>query len=114
MTMAIPQSGIFALGTRAHAYLEHDLSLWAEPRDLVIAAARVCDPRATVGGVGVVCGFRPELWGASCPAKAPRHAAGFSRPIVGDDGYTIPATNTTSCSGPRPRLTTLSSTSQCP
>lgn len=91
MTMAIPQSGIFALGTQAHAYLEYDLSLWAEPRDLVVAAAGVCEPRATVGGVNLVCGFRPELWAASCPAKAARDVASFSRPIVGDDGYTIPA-----------------------
>jgi porphyrinogen peroxidase len=91
MTMAIPQPGIFALGTQAHAYLEYDLSLWAEPRDLVVAAAGVCEPRATVGGVNLVCGFRPELWGASCPAKAARDVASFSQPIVGDDGYTIPA-----------------------
>lgn len=90
--MAIPQPGIFALGTRAHAYLEYDLSLWAEPRDLVDAAAGVCESRATtVGGVNLVCGFRPELWDASYPAKAVRNTASFSQPIVGDDGYTIPA-----------------------
>lgn len=91
MMMAIPQSGIFALGARAHAYLEYDLSLWAEPRDLVLATAGVCEPWATVGGVNLVCGFRPELWGASYPAKAPRDVVSFSQPIVGDDGYTIPA-----------------------
>ena len=49
-------------------------------------------PGADVGSANLVCGFRPELWAAANPAKAPRHTVGFIQPIVGDDGYTMPAT----------------------
>ncbi len=92
MTMPSPQPGVFAVGSQAHAYLEYDLRLWAEPSDLVSVAARLYVPGADVGSANLVCGFRPELWAAASPAKAPRHTVGFIGPIVGDDGYTMPAT----------------------
>jgi len=90
--MASPQPGIFALGSQSHDWLEYDLALWAEPRDLVNMVAGLFAARSTVGNLNLVCGFRPELWAASNPGKAPRHANGFLRPIVGADGYTMPAT----------------------
>jgi putative iron-dependent peroxidase len=90
--VAIPQTGIFALGTAAHAYLEMDLSASADPLSLVSAAGRISEPRTTMGGVNVVTGFRPELWRAAVPAAAPEHCAGFTAPVVGRDGYTMPAT----------------------
>lgn len=92
MTMATPQPGIFALGTQAHAFLEYDLPPRAEPHDLVGRAANLSVRRTTVGNRNLVCGFRPELWAAVNPASAPRNANSFTEPIVGIDGYTMPAT----------------------
>ena len=43
--------------------------------------------RRPTSGTPQVCGFPPELWAASCLAKAARDVASFSRPIVGDDGH---------------------------
>src|SRR6188472_1239530 len=86
-----PQTGIFALGTPSHAYLEfaaHD----AESADqLVRAVAGLREPRTTMGGVNLVAGFRPELWRRASPDDAPQ-AAGFDEAIVGADGYTMAAT----------------------
>jgi len=90
--MALPQTGIFALGTLAHAYLEFDLDPDAEPSAMVATAAGLGEPRTTLGGVNLVTGIRPELWAAVAPAPAPRHAASFDQPVVGRDGYTMPAT----------------------
>jgi putative iron-dependent peroxidase len=60
-----PQSGIFALGTASHAYLE----LRAKDADaLVPAVAALREPRTTMGGVNLVAGFRPELWPGDVPA----------------------------------------------
>jgi putative iron-dependent peroxidase len=39
-----------------------------------------------------VAGFRPELWASMAPDVAPAQLAGFNEPIVGADGYTLPAT----------------------
>lgn len=90
--MPLPQTGIFALGTLAHAYLEFDLAPGAEPIAMVAAAAGVSEPRTTMGGVNLVTGIRPELWASVAPEHAPRHAASFEAPVVGPDGYTMPAT----------------------
>ena len=90
--MPMPQTGIFALGTLAHAYLEFDLALGAEAIAMVAAAAGVSEPRTTMGGVNLVTGIRPELWASVAPEHAPRHAASFEAPVVGPDGYTMPAT----------------------
>jgi porphyrinogen peroxidase len=86
--MPLPQTGIFALGTLAHAYLEFDLEPGAEPAAMVATAAGVAEPRTTMGGVNLVTGIRPELWAGHLPPDA----AGFETPVVGPDGYTMPAT----------------------
>ncbi len=90
--MALPQTGIFALGNPSHAYLEFDLVQGADALTLVTAVANLSEPRTTMGGVNLVTGFRPELWSAAAPAHAPRDLAGFDQPVVGVDGYTMPAT----------------------
>jgi porphyrinogen peroxidase len=90
--MALPQTGIFALGTLAHSYLEFDLAPGADPAGMVAAAATLDEPRTTMGGVNLVTGFRPETWAAVAPEHAPRHASSFAEPVVGRDGYTMPAT----------------------
>jgi putative iron-dependent peroxidase len=64
MTMPVAQSGIFALGTGSHSYLEFDLLEQADSLTLVQAIANLREPRTTTGGVNLVVGFRPSLWGA--------------------------------------------------
>ena len=88
--MASPQSGIFALGTASHAFLEFDASP-ADAVPLCSRAARIREMR-TIGAVNVVAGFRPELWSAIAPDAAPLGAAGFNVPLTGPGGDVFPAT----------------------
>jgi putative iron-dependent peroxidase len=90
--MSTPQSGIFALGTASHAYLELDARQRDATRELVRAVAALREPRTTMGGVNLVAGFRPELWREVVPDDAPSRVEGFNRDLVGADGYTMPAT----------------------
>jgi porphyrinogen peroxidase len=90
--MALPQTGIFALGTASHAYLELDLAPGVNAADAVKAIAGLREPRTTIGGVNLVTGFRPELWARVAPDAMPRDVHGFNEPMVGKDGYTLPAT----------------------
>jgi porphyrinogen peroxidase len=90
--MAIPQGGIFALGTASHAYLEFDLAADREGPDLVAAISLLREPRTTMGGVNLVAGFRPELWRHAAPDDAPAKLEGFNENLVGVDGFAMPAT----------------------
>ena len=90
--MASPQSGIFALGTASHAYLEFDRRSEPTASDLVRAIVSLREPRTTMGGVNLVAGFRPELWAAVVPDDLPRGLAGFNEDLVGADGFVVPAT----------------------
>jgi porphyrinogen peroxidase len=87
-----PQPGIFALGTASHAYLELDASQGVAPADLVRGVASLREPRTTMGGVNLVAGFRPELWREVAPADAPPRLTGFVEPLLGQDGFVMPAT----------------------
>jgi putative iron-dependent peroxidase len=84
-----PQSGIFALGTASHAYLEFDAR---DAAGLVTAVAALREPRTTMGGVNLVVGFRPELWRAAAPDDVPDGVAGFDADLVGIDDFVMPAT----------------------
>ena len=90
--MPSPQTGIFALGTASHAYLEFDLLPSVEPGAVVARVSTLREPRTTIGGVNLVAGFRPELWAATAPDAAPPDVVGFNEAIVGPTGYTLPAT----------------------
>ncbi len=90
--MASPQTGIFALGTGSHAYLEFDLVASVGLGSVVRRVAHLREPRTTIGGVNLVAGFRPELWAAVAPDVAPPGVVGFNEPIVGPTGYVLPAT----------------------
>jgi putative iron-dependent peroxidase len=90
--VATPQTGIFALGTMSHAYLELDRRPGADAAELVRRVASLREPRTTIGGVNLVAGFRPELWASLVPGGSPIGLAGFNEPEVGSDGYTLPAT----------------------
>lgn len=90
--VAYPQTGILALGTLSHAYLEFDRVPDANPAKLAAAAAGVLAARQTGSGVNLVVGFRPQLWADIAPSAAPEGVADFTAPIVGPDGFTMPAT----------------------
>jgi putative iron-dependent peroxidase len=91
-SMSTTQSGIFALGTASHAYLELDARQPGATRDLVRGVASLREPHTTMGGVNLVAGFRPELWREVFPEDAPSRLEGFNLDLVGADGYTMPAT----------------------
>jgi putative iron-dependent peroxidase len=86
------QSGIFALGTGSHSYLEFDLIESADPLALVKAIANLREPRTTTGGVNLVAGFRPSLWRQVAPGELPEGVTDFHEVVRGVDGYTMPAT----------------------
>jgi putative iron-dependent peroxidase len=90
--MASPQTGIFALGTAAHAYLEFDLLASADAQAAVANVARLREPRTTIGGVNLVAGFRPALWAVVAPDAAPNDVVGFDEPISGVTAHDLPAT----------------------
>ena len=90
--MASPQTGIFALGTGSHAYLELDLIAGVASADAVARVAALREPRTTIGGVNLVTGFRPELWAAVAPDATPPGVLGFNEPLIGPAGYVLPAT----------------------
>jgi porphyrinogen peroxidase len=90
--MRTPQSGIYALGTASHAYLELDAVVGRTAREVVDAVSCLREPRTTMGGVNLVAGFKPELWRDAFPAETPADLHGFNEPIVGVDDYTMPAT----------------------
>jgi putative iron-dependent peroxidase len=90
--MHSPQSGIFALGTSSHSYLEFDLDSQADPLTMVQAMANLREPGMTTGGVNLVVGFRPTLWARIAPGDIPADVKDFDQNLHGVDGYTMPAT----------------------
>ena len=90
--MSTPQMGIFALGDASHSYIELALRHDAAAAKAVRAVADMHDPRKTIEGVNLVVGFRPELWRNVVPSEYPPNTHSFARPLVGSDGYTMPAT----------------------
>src|SRR5262249_28508838 len=90
--MASPQVGIFALGTSSHAWLEFDLASGVDAGSAVHAVASLREPRTTIGGVNLVCGFPPELWASLPPGAAPAGVHGFDEPLTNPSGTGIPAT----------------------
>jgi putative iron-dependent peroxidase len=87
-----PQSGIFALGTASHAYLEFDAVAEDRKPDLIRTIASLREPRTTMGGVNLVAGFRPELWREVAPGDAPNEVESFDVDLVGAERYVMPAT----------------------
>lgn len=90
--MHVAQSGIFALGTGSHSYLECDLLEHADPGALVQAIANLREPRTTTGGVNLVAGFRPSLWRRIALQELPAGATDFEQVVRGVDGYSMSAT----------------------
>ena len=90
--MHVAQSGIFALGTGSHSYLEFDLHARGDTLKLVQLIASLGEPRMTTGGVNLVVGFRPSLWARVAPEEMPAGVTDFERDVRGIDGYSMPAT----------------------
>jgi len=90
--MHVAQSGIFALGTSSHSYLEFDLLAQGDPLTLVQVIANLEEPRMTTGGVNLVVGFKPSLWARVAPEEMPAGVTDFEQDVRGVDGYTMPAT----------------------
>ncbi len=90
--MHVAQSGIFALGTGSHSYLEFDLYAHGDPLTLVQLIASLGEPRMTTGGVNLVVGFKPSLWARVAPEDAPAGVTDFEKDVHGVKGYTMPAT----------------------
>ena len=90
--MRSSQSGIFALGTSAHTYLEFDVASGHEGQALARAISSLREPRTTMSGVNLVAGFRPELWGALARNDAPSELTGFNADLVGTQSFVMPAT----------------------
>src|SRR5205823_4283204 len=90
MTMHVAQSGIFALGTGSHSYLEFDLHAHGDPLTLVQVMANLGEPRMTTGGVNLVVGFRPSLWTRVAPEEMPAGVTDFERDVRGVSGCTMP------------------------
>ncbi len=84
--MYVAQSGIFALGTGSHAYLEFDLYAGADPLTMVQLIASLDEPRMTTGGVNLVVGFRPSLWAHVTPEEMPAGVTDFARMAGAEDG----------------------------
>jgi putative iron-dependent peroxidase len=90
--MNVAQSGIFALGTSSHSYLEFNLHQQGDPLTLIQMIASLEEPRMTTGGVNLVVGVRPSLWGRVAPQEMPANVTDFAQEVHGVDGYTMPAT----------------------
>jgi porphyrinogen peroxidase len=90
--LCLVNSGIFALGTGSHAYLEFNLKPGIPPIEMVRSIASLRAPSITTGGVNLVVAFRPELWGKVAPDQIPAHVVGFNQPLHGVEGFTMPAT----------------------
>jgi putative iron-dependent peroxidase len=82
MTMYVAQSGIFALGTGSHAFLEFDLQVHGDPLALVQVMANLEEPRMTTGGVNLVVGFRPSLWARVAPEEMPAEVTDFEQDVL--------------------------------
>ncbi|MBC5810288.1 MAG: Dyp-type peroxidase [Candidatus Eremiobacteraeota bacterium] len=89
--MAHSQAGIFSLGDPSQAHFELNVRSPERAKELAGALMELERPHSTVSGVNLVVGFRPSLWRELMPARA-IDARDFDRPIVGADGFTMPAT----------------------
>jgi putative iron-dependent peroxidase len=90
--MYTPQTGIFALGTSSHAYLEFDILDAKKRQEFASTISAIREPRTTTGGVNFVIGFRPELWRDIVPEDAPPGVEGFNSAIQGSEEFVMPAT----------------------
>jgi len=90
-TVTVPQFGIFAQGTIAHAFLEWDLRPDIDLNEAARVLGRLRGPTVSAGGVNLVLAFSSELWRALAPEQVPEGLGPFQR-IGTLGGHHAPAT----------------------
>lgn len=89
-TVTVPQFGIFAQGTIAHAFLEWDLRANVDLAQAAAVLGRLRGPSVSAGGVNLVLAFGPDLWRAMAPQDVPDSLAPFEA-IGRPGGHHAPA-----------------------
>jgi putative iron-dependent peroxidase len=90
-TVTVPQFGIFAQGTIAHAFVEWDLRPDVDLREVAQVLGRLRGPTVSAGGVNLVLAFGSELRRALAPEHLPDGLGPFER-IGMLGGHHAPAT----------------------
>jgi len=90
-TVTVPQFGIFAQGTNAHAFLEWDLRPGVDLLEAASVLGRLRGPSVSAGGVNLVLAFGADLWRALAPGDVPAGIGPF-QPIGMLGGHHAPAT----------------------
>lgn len=90
-TVTVPQFGIFAQGTNAHAFVEWDLRPDVDLNEAARVLGRLRGPSVSAGGVNLVVAFGSELWRALTPEQVPEGLGPFQR-IGALGGHHAPAT----------------------
>ena len=90
-TATVPQFGIFAQGTNAHAFCEWDLRPGVDLLQAASVLGRLRGPSVSAGGVNLVLAFGADLWRALAPGDVPAGIGPF-QPIGRLGGHHAPAT----------------------
>ena len=90
-TVTVPQFGIFAQGTVAHAFVEWDLRPDVDLNEAARVLGRLRGPTVSAGGVNLVLAFSGELWRALAPEQVPDGLGPFQR-VGALGGHHAPAT----------------------
>jgi len=90
-TVTVPQFGIFAQGTFAHAFVEWDLRPNVNLLEVASVLGRLRGPSVAAGGVNLVLAFGADLWRALAPRDVPAGLGPF-QPISKLGGHHAPAT----------------------
>jgi porphyrinogen peroxidase len=90
-SVTVPQFGIFAQGTNAHAFLEWDLRPDVDLREAAVVLGRLRSPRVAAGGINLVLAFGPDLWRSISPDAPPEGLRSFER-VGMPGGHHVPAT----------------------
>jgi porphyrinogen peroxidase len=90
-TVTVPQFGIFAQGTNAHAFMEWDLRPDVDLLDAASVLGRLRGPAVAAGGVNLVLAFGADLWRSLAPRDVPAGLGSF-QPIGRLGGHHAPAT----------------------
>jgi putative iron-dependent peroxidase len=89
-TVTVPQFGIFAQGTIAHAFLEWDVRPNTDLGEVATILGRLRGPSVAAGGVNLVLAFGAELWRVLAPHDVPDGLGSF-QPIGRLGGHHAPA-----------------------
>jgi len=88
--MTVPQFGIFAQGTIAHAFVEFDLRPDVDMDLVAKSLQRLRQPAVSAGGVNLVVAFGSGLWRALAPDQVPTDLGPF-QPLAALGGHRAPA-----------------------